>query len=71
MIDAMYSGDVIVDAVAPHTRLYSILSANGIAAFQAGLGMYIICLRKRADVAIAVLGLLLYIGGAKCLRNLP
>ena len=71
MIDAMHSGDVIVDAVAPHARLYSTLPANGIAAFQAGLGMYTTCLRKRADVAIAVPGLLLCIGGAKCLRNLP
>ena len=71
MINVIYSGDVIVDAVAPYARLYSILLVNGIAAFQAGLGIYIICLRKRADVAIAVLGLLLCIGGAKCLRNLP
>ena len=71
MINAMHSGDVIVDAVAPHARLYSTLPANGIAAFQAGLSMYITCLRKRADVVIAVLGLLLCIGGAKCLRNLP
>ena len=71
IIDAIYSGDVIVDAVAPYTRLYSILSANGIAAFQAGLGIYIIYLRKRADIVIAVLDLLLCIGGAKYLRNLP
>ena len=71
MIDAIYSGDVIVNAVAPYTRLYSILLVNGIVAFQAGLSIYITYLRKRADVVIAVLGLLLYINGAKCLRNLP
>ena len=71
MIDAIHSGDVIVDAVAPYTRLYSILPANDIAAFQAGLSIYITCLRKRADIAITVLDLLLYISGAKCLRNLP
>ena len=71
IINDIYSGDVIVDAVAPHTRLYSILPANSIAAFQTRLDIYIICLRKRADVTIAVLGLLLYIDGAKCLRNLP
>ena len=71
MIDAIYSGDVIVNAVAPYARLYFILSANSIAAFQAGLNIYIICLRKRADIIIVVLGLLLYIGGAKYLRNLP
>ena len=70
IINAIYSGDIIVDAVAPHARLYSTLLANNIAAFQAGLGIYITCLRKRADVAIAVLGLLLYIGGAKYLKNL-
>ena len=70
MINAIYSGDIIVNAVAPHTRLYSILLANSIVVFQAGLDIYIICLRKRADVAIVVLDLLLCIGGAKCLRNL-
>ena len=71
MINIIYSGDVIVDAVAPHARLYSILSANSIAAFQARLGIYTIYLRKRANIIIAVLGLLLYISGAKYLRNLP
>ena len=71
MINDIYSGDIIVNAIAPHARLYSILSANSIAAFQAGLDIYIICLRKRADIVIAVLDLLLYIGGAKYLRNLP
>ena len=71
MINDIYSGDIIVDAVAPHTRLYFILLVNSIAAFQAGLGIYIIYLRKRANVAIAVLDLLLCIGGAKYLRNLP